>query len=176
MIAFDGPSHGFSSKAETSLFEFSSLVGLILKKYNPAKIISHSLGGVVTTYALYNNPEIQIDKYLLLTTPDRFDQRIDDIARTVGISEGVKKKLISKVEHELNVVVADFTVSDFVQKINVKSALIIHDENDQIIPINQSATVCANWEVCSIKPIKGTGHFRILSTPSVIKDVVDYMQ
>ncbi|MEM1136818.1 MAG: alpha/beta fold hydrolase, partial [Bacteroidota bacterium] len=29
VYAFDGPSHGFSSKGETSLFEFSELVGVI---------------------------------------------------------------------------------------------------------------------------------------------------
>ena len=70
IYSFDGPSHGFSSKGKTSLFEFTELVGVLIKKFEVTDLVSHSFGGVATTYALYNNPDIEIDKYALLTTPD----------------------------------------------------------------------------------------------------------
>ena len=175
IYAFDAPSHGFSSKGSTSLFEFTELVGILIKKFQVKDLVSHSFGGVATTYALFNNQDVSIDKYVLLTTPDRFSERINDISTQVGNSEKVRKKLIQKLENELNVDVNTLNVSDFVREISVKKALIIHDKTDKIIPIERSKNVAENWKVSELIEIEGTGHFKILRTQSVIKTVVDYL-
>lgn len=175
VIAFDGPSHGFSSKGPTSLFEFSDLVGTMIKKYNCKKLISHSFGGVATTFALYNNQDIEIDKYALLTTPDKFSQRIDDVANFVGVTDKVKQLLINRLEQELNVDVKTISVSSFVGAIHVKQAFIIHDKNDRIIPIAQSQNVYENWKNCQFESVEGTGHFRILRTDRVLDKVLTFM-
>ena len=175
IISFDGPSHGFSSKGKTSLFEFSDLVGKMIKDYGCKKLISHSFGGVATTYALYRNKDVEIDKYILLTTPDTFKQRIDDVGKSVGITQKVKSKLIEKLENEIKINVSHANVSSFVKEINVKKSLIIHDKNDKVIPIEQSKNVYKNWKVCSFKEIEGTGHFRILRDSSVIEAVTNFM-
>jgi len=175
VIAFDGPSHGFSSRGSTSLFEFSGLIGTMIKKYQSKKLVSHSFGGVATTFALFNNQDIEIDKYVLLTTPDKFTQRINDVANFVGITEQVKQLLIDRLEEEMDGEVQDFNVSDFVKEIRVEQSLIIHDKNDKVIPIAQSQNVCDNWKNCQIKVIEGTGHFRILRTNTVIDQVIAFM-
>ncbi|MFK8008364.1 MAG: alpha/beta fold hydrolase [Saprospiraceae bacterium] len=175
VISFDGPSHGFSSKGKTSLFEFSELVGFLIEKYSPKKLISHSFGGVATTTALFQNKSLAIEKYALLTTPDKFSERIDDVAKQVGVTEKVKNLLIQRLEKEMDIDVKTVSVSSFVKEINVKKTMIIHDKNDRVIPISQSKNVCDNWENCILKEIEGTGHFRILRTESVINDVVDFM-
>ena len=94
VYAFDGPSHGYSSRGRTSLFEFTELVAILIKRFQVKTLVSHSFGGVATTYALFENPDIHIDKYLLLTTPDRFIERIDDVSASIGITEKVKNLLI----------------------------------------------------------------------------------
>lgn len=175
VIAFDGPSHGFSSKGPTSLFEFSDLVGKMIRDYKCKKLLSHSFGGVATTNALFNNQDIEIDKYVLLTTPDKFIQRIEDVSERMGITEKVKKLLINNLERELNVDVKQISVSDFVKKIKVNKSLIIHDKNDKIIPIVQSRNVHKNWRNSQFQEIEGTGHFRILRTEEVIDTVVKFM-
>jgi len=175
VIAFDGPSHGFSSKGKTSLFEFSDLVGEMIKESECRKLISHSFGGVATTLALFNNQNIEIDKYALLTTPDKFKDRIDDVGRSVGITTKVKKILIEKLEGEMGVKVSEANVSSFVKGINVKKSLIIHDKNDKVISVEQSKNVHKNWEVSTFREIEGTGHFRILRTPKVCDEVIRFM-
>jgi len=176
VYAFDAPSHGYSSKGPTSLFEFTELVGVLIRKFGVKKLVSHSFGGVATTYALYKNQDLQIDKYLLLTTPDRFSERINDVAEMTGISEKVKNKLIRRLEEETGEDVQKLNVQDFVQKINVKKALIIHDKNDKIIPIQRSKNVCDKWDVCDFKEIEGTGHFRILRSAPVHQEVLDFLE
>jgi len=175
VYAFDGPSHGFSSTGKTSLFEFTELVSLLIKKFEVKHLVSHSFGGVATTFALYNNLDIAIDKYVLLTTPDKFTERIDDVSEMVGITKGVKNKLIQRLEQETQLDVSTLNVSDFVKSIHVKKAMIIHDKHDRFITISRSRTVHKNWQASEFKAIEGTGNFRILRTQEVIEEVVGFL-
>lgn len=176
VYAFDAPSHGFSSKQKTSILDFTDTLTFIIRKLDIKNIVSHSFGGVATTFALFQNKDIQIDKYYLVTTPDKFSQRIDDVANIVGINDNVKNKLIDKLERELQNDVSRLNVSEFVKTINVKQAKIIHDIHDKVIPIQQSRDVFKNWKNCEMKEIEGTGHFRILRTEGVLNDIQQFLE
>lgn len=175
VYAFDGPSHGFSSIGKTSLFEFTELVGELIRKFDVSKLVSHSFGGVATTYALHSNPDLKIKRYVLLATPDKFTERIDDVSAQVGISKKVKNNLISRLENEISRSVENLNVSEFVKNLSVEKALIIHDKNDGVIPINRSKNVFENWGACEFLEIEGTGHFRILRTPFVLDKTIDFL-
>ncbi|MFK7787297.1 MAG: alpha/beta fold hydrolase [Crocinitomicaceae bacterium] len=176
VYSFDGPSHGFSSKGSTSLFEFIELVNELIQKFEVKNLISHSFGGVATTYVLSANQGLKIDKYLLFTTPDKFSQRIDFVAESVGVSPKVKQKLIDRLEKELDMRVPDLNVSEWVKSVNVKEALILHDKNDGVLPIEQSENVHRNWKNSKFETVEGTGHFRILRTKSVLDRAVDFFE
>lgn len=176
IYAFDAPSHGYSSSGKTSLFEFTELVGLLIQRYRVRKLISHSFGGVATTYALSQMPDYEIEKYLLLTTPDKFSERINDVVEAVGISTKVQEQLIGRLKRELNVDPMILNVSEFVKEINVSKALIIHDKNDKVIPITRARNVANSWINCSVEEVDGTGHFRILRTPEVIRKGLDFIK
>jgi len=176
IFAFDGPSHGFSSSGHTSLFEFTELVGVLIEKYEVKHLVSHSFGGVATTYALYENQHLEIEKYCLLTTPDKFSERIQEVSDKAGITEKVKNLLIERLQNETGKNVFALNVSDFVKEINVKKALIIHDKNDRVIPISKSKNVRANWPQSSFEEVEGTGHFRILRDERVIKSVIGFLE
>jgi len=175
VYAFDGPSHGFSSRGKTSLFEFTELVGVLIEKFKVSQLISHSFGGVATTYSLFKN-NLSIDKYALLTTPDKFTERIDDVCKRNGITRKVKHKLVNRIEKELNITVSSINVSDFVKKIDVKQAIIIHDKYDKVVPIKQSKNVYANWKTCNFIEVEKTGHFGILKKDSIINLVLEFLK
>ena len=176
IYSFDGPSHGFSSKGPTSLFEFIELVDVFIQKFEVKNLISHSFGGVATSYVLSANQALNIDKYLLFTTPDKFSQRIDSVAENVGVSPKVKRKLIARLEKELNMKVPDLNVSEWVKSVKVKEALILHDKNDKVLPIEQSLNVHRNWKNSKFETVEGTGHFRILRTKSVLDRAVSFFE
>lgn len=175
VYGFDAPSHGNSSKGKTHLFAFSDLVEVLLNKFEIKNVVSHSFGGVAATYALYKNTTITIDKYVLLTTPDKFSERIDYIAQQVGISHKIKQRLIEKLELASGKKISDLEVSKFVKNISVNKALIIHDKKDRVIPITQSQNVNKNWDNCSLLEIENTGHFKILHTKKVIEQVINFL-
>lgn len=176
IFAFDAPSHGFSSKGRTSLFDFTELVGILIERFKVKHLISHSFGGVATTYALFNNQNLTIEKYVLLTTPDMFSERIDDVSQRVGITEKVKNKLIKRLEKEIPFKIQDLNVSNFVKVIKVEKSLIIHDKNDKIIPIQRSKNVANNWKNCEFMEVEGTGHMKILRTNFVIKKILFFLK
>ena len=176
VYAFDGPSHGYSSKGKTSLFEFTELVAVLIRKLGVKTLISHSFGGVATTYALFQNLDLEIEKYLLLTTPDKFIERINDVSHSIGITEKVKDKLVRKLNKETNQNVHALNVSDFVRQINVAEGMIIHDRNDKVIPIERSRNVHDNWPQARFAEVEGTGHFRILRDQAVLGAVLEFLE
>lgn len=175
VFTFDAPSHGSSDRSTNSLFDFPEAVQFLIQKEQPDHIISHSFGAVATTYALYNNPTLHIKRYALLSNPDRFVDRVDFIAEKVGITEKVKKRLLKKITQETSQDIERLSVSDFVQKISVEKALIIHDKNDKIQPIRDPENVNNIWNKSTLEIIEGTGHFRMLRTDFVIHRIISFL-
>lgn len=172
IIAFDGPSHGHSSKGGTNLFEFAYLVTSLIKKYSPNYVLSHSFGGVATTFGLIQDDSLSIEKYALLTTPDKFSERVDFVAEQVGITEKVKNRLINKFKVEFDID-PNISVAKIAPQLNIAETYIIHDKNDGIIPIDQSQRV-ANAFKTELDIIEGTGHFRILRTDFVHQKLIKF--
>jgi pimeloyl-ACP methyl ester carboxylesterase len=167
VYAFDAPSHGLSSRGATSMFEFSDLVAERLQDWQPDCAISHSFGSVATISALSSNPALSIDKYALLTTPDRFLERIDWVAAQVGITDSVKKRLVSRIQRESGIDPSTLSVSDAVANVRVGRALILHDVRDRVIPVQQARNVHAQWPASQMQELEHTGHFKILRDPGV---------
>jgi pimeloyl-ACP methyl ester carboxylesterase len=175
VYAFDAPSHGFSSKGSTNLFQFAELTGILIRQFQVSKLISHSFGGVATTYALFKNKDLHIEKYALLTTLDKYLEVMDTMKAQTGMSEEARVLFIRRIEAENNIKADEFNVSDFVKDINVAKALIIHDKDDKVIPIQRSQNVHKNWKVCDLCEIEGTGHFKMLKTDFVMNKTIEFL-
>lgn len=175
VIGFDAPAHGLSSRGKTDFFDFTEVVKLLLDRYRPGYLLSHSFGGVATTWALRANRMVSIKRYVLLTTPNRFSERIASISAQVGISDTVQQRLRARVESESDLRIDDLNVADFVTDVPVSAALILHDQEDRVIPISQSRAVADAWPACEMREVTGTGHFRILRTETVTRQVLDFL-
>jgi pimeloyl-ACP methyl ester carboxylesterase len=176
VYSFDAPSHGFSSRGETSLIEFTELVGEMIRLTEAEKVVSHSFGGVATTSALFQNRDLSLKKYGLLTTPDRFSQRLDQVEDQVGITKKVRDRLAARMEAELGMKSEELNVSDWVKEINVNEAKIWHGKSDRVIPMHQSKTVAASWSEATLKEVENVGHFAILRDKGVIAELVDFLR
>ena len=111
----------------------------------------------------------------MLTTPDKFIERIEEVSADIGITAKVKNSLISKLASETGKDIYTLNVSDFVKVIKVKQGMIIHDCADRVIPIAKSKNVHKNWHQSRLVEIEGTGHFRILRDPTTWGYVLDFL-
>ena len=175
IFAFDGPSHGASTRGKTSVFDFVNLVEELIKFYKINQIVSHSFGGVAAIGALARNPKIQIEKYVAFTIPNKFSDRIFDVSDKVGLPYNVVKKLIKKIEKKENVNIKDLNVEDFAKQASINKALILHDVKDRILPFKISKEFSKKWDIAELIEIRNTGHYKILNDPISLKKTVSFL-
>lgn len=174
IITFDAPAHGLSEAGSTTLWAFGDAVMYMMEQHNPRYLLSHSFGGVATVYALKNLASNNVRKYLLLCPPDSFNERIDQVAESVGITEKVKEKLKDKLRAEVDEPLEELSVSNYVKDFSIPEVCILHDQEDRVVPIAQSLRVASNWKNATHQTIHGTGHFRILRDEEVLSLVTAF--
>jgi len=175
VYAFDGPSHGASSREKTSPFEFTKLVEELIKLFKVTQIVSHSFGGVAALGALGKNPEIQINRYVAFTIPNKFSERIREVCSEFGLPKKVIRQLIDKIEREEGVSVETLNVEDYAKQSSVHKALLLHDINDRILPIRKSAEVAEKWKNAELVEVKNTGHYKILTDSHSLNITVSFL-
>lgn len=175
LIAFDGPSHGQSSQGQTSSFEFTDLVATLVRRFQPVHLISHSFGSVAALIALGTHPELKINRYIGITVPNKFRERLEEIAQYLGLPYIVVERLIAKIEAEHDIDVDTINVEDYAPKASVEKALLIHDTNDRVLPVEKSRQVAQKWSSASLLEVTGTGHYKILGESKVIEEIVDFL-
>lgn len=144
VFAFDAPSHGSSTIGKTNLFEYAKLIVQLIKKFKVKQLVSHSFGGVAATYALFKHPEIEIDTYVLFTTPDKFSERVTEVLKQKGMHQSVEKYLNERFKTESGDDPNKLNVSEFVRHLTIGKVLILHDKHDRVIPIARSRNVEKN--------------------------------
>ena len=175
VIAFDGPSHGASSKGSTSSFEFTDLVTALVKKFKPQHIVSHSFGSVASLISMGSHPELELNKYVGVTVPNKLRERLEEIANYLGLPYVVVTRLIEKIEANHPIKVDEVNVQDFAPRSSFQHALLLHDVNDRVLPVERSKEVAQQWPVATFEAVENTGHYRILRTPEVLTRIVDFL-
>ncbi|MEL6697245.1 MAG: alpha/beta hydrolase [Bacteroidota bacterium] len=168
VIAFDGPSHGKSSRGNTSMFDFGQFVAEMMRQHLPRVIISHSFGSVTTAFALRENPNISIDQWIMVTTPHNFKDRVKQIRDYLGISDQTLHLLTQKIEESTGESLNQLNMDAFGASLaNVEQILIVHSKDDKIIPIEwarRTQRAIAGAEMIELDQL---GHYRILWSPEL---------
>lgn len=175
VYAYDAPGHGYSSGGGEVMFDFHEVARQMINQLKVKKIISHSFGSVATSYSLAKMPDYVLDKCVMITTPSSFATNVSNLCYRMGLSRRAINNFYGRVQDERAININDLNVAKFVQQINVKKALILHDVNDKIIPFKESQRVAEKWKEAKLRPIQDTGHFRILRTPAVTDQVIEFL-
>ena len=163
VLAFDAPSHGKSSRGKTNMFEFTEFVSIILKKYQPDIIISHSLGSVTAAGVLRKNSNIQIKQWFLITTPYSFKDTINDVAKLLGLTNRTLSRLIKMVEKDAGESIEILNMKEYCGDLkNVSEAFIVHSKEDRVLSIDLARKVHENFPQSELIELEDLGHYTIL--------------
>lgn len=163
VIAFDAPSHGRSSRGKTNMFEFVEFVEIMLKEYHPDLIISHSFGSVIAAIALKRNKDIQVNKWILVTTPNNFKNRLQDISDFFGITDKTRHGLIKMIEKDTNESIENLNMVEACKNLkNVSEAIIVHSKNDKVLSIDSARKVNKAFPRSELIELDELGHYSIL--------------
>lgn len=166
--AFDGPSHGKSTQAATSMFEYADLVTEMIGKYQPTSIISHSFGSVTSVFGLLNNPQVQLKQWFIVTTPSNFKDRIESVKQVIGVTDRTVKRLIKLLEESTGHLVEDMNVATMGPQLkNAGEVVLIHSKSDRILPIQDSRDAQRSLAHSELIELDGLGHYKILWSPEL---------
>ena len=175
IYAFDAPSHGYSDRTKNSFIDFIQIMPELFNKFSPHILITHSFGAVPATYSLSLDKTLQIEKFIMFAPPNKFSDRVDDVIEILGISKKVKKPLINKIETEFSLPFKTLNISNFIKRVNVEKALILHDLNDKVCSLQYSREIYKNWPVSQFEILEGTGHSKILRANISIDKTINFI-
>lgn len=176
VVAFDAPGHGRSAGTQVSMFDFRAFVSGFLNQHQPDIIITHSYGSVAAITALSDNPALAVDKLVMITPPDRFEDGIHQMAERFGLSERTEQALIRQIEKESGYVVSELNVSDYVQDANVNDALVVHGQADQVVPLEWSRRIVDKWDRANLVTIADTDHYKILWRAETKQAIEEFLE
>ncbi len=170
----DLPAHGAADGKRITFPEISKAIELIGDHLGPLHaIIAHSNGCATTNFALHNS--LEADNLIYISPPEDLKAYLYGLGKFLGFTKGViqhaEKELVKKYGLPFEAVRGSNLVRHFQQ-----DALILHDENDSLVPISQGLLIAKHWQNSTFVKTRGLGHNKILKDPDVIKTAVSFIK
>lgn len=173
VITFDAPGHGRSSAKSTNLPEISRVIQNIAKEFGPLKTgIAHSFGGLCLMHAVTEG--IKIDKAVFIGTAFNAERLVEVFSRILDVQPKIIERHKKLLEQQFGEDLWDrFSMPKMVKKTTIQG-LIIHDEDDDSVPVERSKMIAKEWENSELVLTIGLGHRRILRDKMIIKKVTEF--
>jgi predicted alpha/beta hydrolase family esterase len=173
VLAFDAPGHGAAGRRRSSLPQFMFAVEAAWRAAGGGEldgIVAHSLGGPATVLSLDRG--VKARRVVLISPssdPAGYTRRFAEI---VGIGEGVRRRMESRIERLFGVRWADFDVIAAARR-RTEPALVIHDAEDSEVAWSDGEALARAWSGAELVTTHGLGHIRIVHDADVIARVVE---
>ena len=172
-VSFDAPAHGKSSGKSTIMTEFITSILVLEKEFGPFDAaIGHSLGGMALLNAVKNN--LQIKRLVIIGSGDKVPDIVDSFVAKLELQPKISNLMQNRFEKKYGVKMNAFDAS-FAAKEVVILTLVIHDENDNEIPLSASKNIFQNLINGQLLITKGLGHRKILGDISVVKSTLQFL-
>lgn len=167
VIAFDAPAHGNSSGKIFNIPLHADCLEKIVKLYRPNHIIGHSVGGMTTIFYQHKFQNKELEKLVILAPPSELSAIMDTYKKTLGLSDRFMTALDQFHYEKFGYHFNDFSMAEFVKKINT-TGLLIHDWHDDIAPYTAAEAINKAWKNATFITTENYGH-------SLFFDEVDNM-
>jgi pimeloyl-ACP methyl ester carboxylesterase len=175
VIAFDMPAHGRSSKQPTHLGDFAATLEFVISVYGkPFGIVAHSFGGTATVLLLSKKPHLSPKKLCLISPMKSLDSHFQVFNTVIGLSESIMDKLFLTLKKHYALEAQKTDITQLIKNIKIPG-LLIHDENDRLIPVADGDHLAATWSGARYLKTSELGHRKILQDSQVIREATDYI-
>jgi pimeloyl-ACP methyl ester carboxylesterase len=157
IVALDAPAHGASGSTFFNLLLYADMVHEVVKKHQPMAIVGHSAGGYTAAFYLKNFEHPSVSKAVLLAALSDNSVVFDYFLNYIKVNQKVRAAFYGYVETKLGGSPRDLTAANFAKQFSEK-ALIIHDEGDELIPIEAAESIHQSWKNSTYIHTKGFGH------------------
>ncbi|MFY0659843.1 MAG: alpha/beta fold hydrolase [Shimia sp.] len=173
VVGFDAPGHGQSPKRNAGLPDFVDALEMFATQEGPFDtVVGHSMGGAAVATALRRG---MVAKRAVLIAPPAYPGTyLAQTGRMLGATEKVSGRAQALIEARYGRAFDEFRTPLNASVLN-QDALILHDCNDQQVPLSEGEQVAKAWEGAQFEITEGLGHTRILQAPSTVALVQKFL-
>ena len=174
VVSFDAPSHGKSAGNSSIMLEFIASVKEIEKKLGSFEAaIGHSLGGM----ALFNAAKdgLKINHLVTIGSGDVVKDIIDEFINKLQLKKKTGHLLSQYFEKKYDQPMNSLSAYLSAKELDIP-VLVIHDENDDDVPVSAAIHIHKHLKNGSLMITKKLGHRKILGDELVIKKTIDFIQ
>lgn len=176
VLSYDSHSHGQTPGKTSTIFKQSEVQQGLAEKFGPIyAVVAHSFGGMVTPYSLSNG--MQTQKVVCISPPSRFNFLLERFSNTLHLPKRVQRYMVNRFKKEYGNDLAERVSSTTTSlQLGHIPLLIIHDDDDQDVPISESELLHQAWPNSVMQRTNGLGHRRVLYNPQVIENTVNFLK
>ncbi|MDI1317159.1 alpha/beta hydrolase [Flavobacterium sp.] len=172
-ISFDAPAHGKSESKTTLMPEFIASIIEIEKQFGPFEFaIGHSLGGMSILNAI--TQELSLKKAVIIGSGDIIQDIINDFVLKLELKSEIASRMKIHFEKKNGIDMERYSANFAAQSIQIP-VFIIHDENDQEIPVKAAYNIYQNLQKGEILITEKLGHRKILGDKKVIENIINFI-
>ena len=173
VVALDAPAHGYSGGKSFNAILYSEFIHVAAKHFKPQIIIGHSVGGMATVFCQNKYQLSQIQKLILIGAPSEFFGVLKRYTDMMGYNQRIKKEINVVILERFGAEPNSFSTAKFLENVNLKG-LIVHDEEDQIIPYSDALKIKNSFKNSILVTTKGMGHS--LNNDTVANYIFDFIE
>ena len=173
-ISFDAPAHGKSKGRTTLMPEFIETILELENKFGPFEAaIGHSLGGMSLLNAVKKG--LDINRLVIIGSGNIVKDILDDFVQKLELEPKISELLETHFERNDIQTMNSYSSFHAARSISIP-VLIVHDENDDEVPVKCAHHIHENLENSTLLITKNLGHRKILGNPKVIDQVIHFIK
>jgi pimeloyl-ACP methyl ester carboxylesterase len=171
VVAMDAPAHGQLEGQLFHLPKYSESIHRVMQHYKADHLIGHSIGGMATTYYLSHYEHPAISSMIIMGAPSEFEKMLRKFSALLQLSNRSMKIIYRFLEEKFGHPPSYFSIKTFCRDLAVP-AMIIHDEEDKIVPFQASQAYLSSLPNVSLMKTQKLGHS--LQDESVFKAILRF--
>lgn len=173
-ISFDAPAHGKSSGKTTLMPEFIASILELEKQFGPFHgAVGHSLGGMSLLNAMRQG--LKLNRLVTIASGDIVQDIMDDFTYKLKMKHKVSNMMRVYFEEKFGETMESFSAYLSAKEIDIP-VLVIHDNDDEDIPIKAGIHIHKFLKNGQLMITKGLGHRKILGDEKVIQAAVEFIK
>lgn len=173
-VSFDAPAHGKAPGKTSDMTEFIAAALQLEKEFGPFEFaIGHSLGAMALLNAIKQG--LKAKKAVTIGSGDVIKDIMDSFWQKLGMDIATGNLMIKLFEKKFNESINDYSAYIAAADVNIP-ILVVHDENDEDVPVNAAHHISEHLANSSLIITKGLGHRKILGDKAVIKQIISFLE
>jgi len=174
VVSFDAKGHGLSDDNHTNVQESVAIIKKLTEIHGVFfAMIGHSFGAMAAVNAI--NQGVACQKFIGISPPTEFTallQAFSDYMELTSQASNVLKKYVLNIYGIASF--EDISITGIAPEMTIP-CLIIHDKNDDKVPLSQAQKAVKRWPGAKLHITEGLGHIRILHKPPALEASLNFL-